>query len=269
MSTNQEHELTKWFRNQVFRPREKPLEKFVLRNANAGYKSGEVEEFDLPSEQMDADQVAAFLEQITTAAQRDADAAGTKLQTYMLMALEMGAKTGPRHRFRVRGDGEEEDSGEEKPDKEGIISQLMRHNEALMRMATMGAQQTITTLTRQLESANTTISRLNELRQTAFDTVEEAKSKQHERELQLLMTGNDEERKNAAFQGVVKKLDILWPVIVNKMAGKKILSDSETSMLKEFVNGVSQEQFINIAKHLNEAQRIALMTIFKELRTEN
>lgn len=266
MSTNQEHELSRWLRNQIFRQRDKPLEKFVLRNANAGYKSGEVEEFELPSDPMEPDQVTIFMEQITQAAQRDADAAGTKLQTYMLMALEMGAKTGPRHRFRLRGDGEEEDSGEEKPDKEGIIAQLMRFNEALMRMATMGAQQTITTLARQLESANTTIAKLNEQRQVAFDTIEEAKSKQHERELQLLMAGNDEERKNATFAKVVQKLDVLWPVIVNKMAGKKILSDSETSMLKEFVNGISQEQFIGIAKHLDEAQRIALMTIFKELR---
>lgn len=263
---DQEKELERWLRNQIFRERTKPLEKFLLRNANAGYKSGEVEEFELPTETMTPDQVPLMCEQILQSAQRDADAAGTKLQTYMLMALEMGAKTGPRHRFRVRGDGEEEDSGEEKPDEKGIISQLMRHNEALMRMATLGAQQTITTLTRQNEQANRTIEALNAQRQAAFDSVEASKSLQHERELQLMITGGDEERKNAIQGAVFKKLESLFPIILNKISGTKVLSAEENSILKGFVNELTQEQILGMAQHLSQEQRIALMTIFKEVR---
>lgn len=264
---DQEKELERWLRTQVYRDnRNRPLEKFVLRNANGGFKGGEVEEFELPTEQMTPEQVPIMAEQVLQAAQRDADAAGTKLQTYMIMALEMGAKTGPRHRFRVRGDGEEEDSGEERPDEKGIISQLMRHNEALMRMATVGAQQTITTLTRQLEAANRTVETLNAQKQTAFDTIEAAKSTQHERELQLLVTGSNEERKTAATTTIMKKLESLWPIILSKMSGAKILSSDENSALKGFVDGLTQEQIMAMVQHLNQEQKILFMTIFRELR---
>lgn len=268
MSETQEQGILRWMRSQIFRNRQKPLARFVLRNASTGFKSGEVEEFELPDEQLTPEQVSELAENIMLAARRDADATGTKLQTYLLMAIEAGAKDGPRHRFRVRGEGEEDDSGEEKPDQQGVTQMLMRHQEALMRMSMMGTQQIIANLSKQLEQANNTIVRLNEEKNRMLVAVEEAANKQHERELQLLTAGNEEERKTLAYNQAITKLNELWPVIVNRISGRRMLSEGETSLLKQFLNGLRHEQLVAIAGHLSNEQRISLMTMYNELKKD-
>lgn len=261
------NELVRWIRNQVFKDRITPLAKFVLRNAAYGSRGGEVEEFDVAGE-MTPEQVSAFAEQIVQSAKRDADAAGTKLQSYLLMALEEDASTGPRFRFRIRGEGDEEDSGEERPDKDGIVSQMMRHNEALMRMATMGASSTIMQLTKQLEAANAVIAKQNEQRQAMLEVVEEARTAQHDREMQAFIVNSNEERKTKAFDTVAEKVGALWPVVINKLSGKQLLSEGETNVLQGFVNGLSQQQLAQIASCLSTEQRIALMKIYQEVQSK-
>lgn len=259
-------EFQRWLRNQIFKARQTPLSRLTLRNAANGHRSGEIEEFDVPAEQLEPDQVTELADSIMAAAQRDADAAGTKLQSYIVTAYEIGASSGPRHRFRIRGEGEEEDSGEEKPDRDGLISQMMRHNEALMRMATMGAQATITNLTRQLDAAHGSIAKLTEQKAQAQEVLESAKSRQAERELMIIESEAEQSRKNALVTTVVNKMESLVPVLLSKLGGTgKMLADRESKVLKGFVNQLTQEQIMAMASHLSTEQQIALMTMIKEL----
>lgn len=266
---DQVQNLIRWVRGQVFKERSNPLSKFVLRNANTGFRGNEVEEFDLPAEQMGPEQVSAFADQIAQAAQRDADASGTKLQRYMLVALELDSTTGPRFRFQVRGEGETEDDGEERPDKDGMISQMMRHNEALMRMATMGAQATITQLTRQLETANNTITKLNADRQQSFELIEEARSRQGEREIAQLAENSEQERKNMLFAAAMSKLDTYLPHILERLVGGKVAEGSAPAApdeLSGLLSGLSQQQIANIFQCLDAEQRVTLMRLFQNFR---
>lgn len=265
-----QQEFHRWLRNQVFKSRGTPLSRLVLRNAASGHRSGEIEEFDVPAEQLGPDQVVELGDSIIQTAQRDADSTGTKLQSYLVVACEMGSSTGARFRMRIRGEGEEEDSGEEKPDASGMVSQMMRHNEALMRMATMGAQTTITHLTRQLEQANNQIAKMTEQRTAAQEVLEQAKSRQVERELMVIESESEQQRKNAVITTVVSKMESLVPVILSKLGGNgKMLADRESKVLKGFVKQLSQEQIMAMAGHLSTEQQIALMTMIKELHDDD
>lgn len=269
---NAEQDLVRWLRTQLIgRNRPQPIDRIVLRNASTGFKGAEVQEFTVPTdEELAPEQVSTLSDEIMVVAQQDADGAGTKLQNYLVMALSTGAKTGPRFRFRLRGEGEDEDSGEETPDARGLMSQLMRHQEVLMRMATFGAQQTIGLLAKQLVESQTQVAKLQADRLAQFQAVEDAKSLQHDRELQLLTAGGDEERKNALQAGLLKKFDTLFPIVMAKLAGKKsALSEAELSVLKPFVQGLTADQIQGMMSHLDNEQRIALLTIFKELQKSN
>lgn len=269
---SQENDLERWLRGQIFRSREKPLEKFLLFNgASMSTRSsgGPIEEFEMPSEQLSGEQIPIMKDQILQAAQRDADTEGSKLQTYFVVALEMGAKTGPRHRFRVRGEGEEDDIEDGKPTQSGLVSQLMRHNEAMMRTMVQAHHTTVSLLTRQNEMLADTNAKLMIQRQEAFLAIEEAKSNQADRELQLLMAGNEEERKTEVQKQVMGKLNALFPIIINKMAGKNLLNEQETSVLREFASGLQPEQLQGIMQHLSNEQKITLLSLIKEIQKEN
>lgn len=262
-------EFHRWLRNALFKTRVSPLTRLVLRNAASGNRSGEIEEFEIPSD-LEPDAVTELADSIIATAQRDADASGTKLQSYTIMAYDAGDKPGGRHRIRLRGEGEEDESGEERPDRDGIISQMMRHNEALMRMATMGAQATISHLTRQLEASQNTVAKLTEQKAQAQELLETVKSRQVERELMVIESEAEQTRKNALVTTVVSKMENLLPIILSKLGGggAKMLSDRETRVLKSFVGQLSQEQIMAMAGHLSMEQQIALMSMIKELNNE-
>jgi hypothetical protein len=64
-------------------------------------------------------------------------------------------------------------------------------------------------------------------------------------------------------------METLFPIIINKMTGKKVLSESETSVLKTFVTGLTQEQVMGIAQQLSNEQKIAFITMYKEMTSPN
>lgn len=267
---SQEQALERWLRTQLFRQgNDGPgLEKFVLRTATQG-RGAVVEEFLVHGAPL-TDEVPVMCQQVLMAAQRDADAQGSKLVSYALHAVqagERGNRGGVMFRFRVRGDGEEDEGlGDEQPNERGLVAQVMRHNEALMRMATMGAQSTINNLTEQLKNANAEIIKLHAQRQEAFEAVESSKSLQHEREIHLLTVGNQEERKNAAFQKLASKVEVLLPIMFNKIAGKKVLTEEESSMLTPFIESLTEEQIRRVSQQLSPEQQVALFNIYKGVR---
>lgn len=283
MSDDLRHSFHRWFRAQVYRDHEQPRLRFVLRNAAHGTRSGEIDEYEIQTGgELDPDHVASVADEILTSAQQDADGAGQSLQSYIVMAVEAGKKTGPRTRFKLRGDGDEDESGEERPDQAGITMQLMRHNEALMRMATMGAQGTINALSRQLEIATTQVAKLNEQRQEAFETLEDAKSRNHERQMALLESGQEQERKNAAFQLAAQKFAQIMPMIMAKLTGAPVPQSTEPTpspsptagspqiveLLKSFFDQLSPEQLTSIASLLTPAQQAPLLAILQSVQAQ-
>lgn len=254
-----EKEVEKFIRQQLFRNREIPLASFSLRHAAPGAKGQEVETFEI-SGSLSTDDVPVLRDEVLARAQSDADGLGAKTQRYILMALEAGAKNGPRCTFRLKGEGDEDEAdGEDSPDNRGLLQQLMRHNEALTRTFMMGMGSTVQHLQRQLQSANDHNENLLSQRREDFKVIEEAKNQQHEREMQLLLVSGQEDRKNEWL----KKLEPLFPILLNKLSGKAVLTTEEKSVIAGFADSLSPAQLATISQTLTTEQQISLVTIIK------
>lgn len=261
--SQQKRGLEQFVRQQLFRERQIPLEKFVLRHAKAGTRGIEVDEFPI-TEQKNADQIPYMVDDIMSRAQTYADGLGSKLQAFKLEAIVEGAKTGPNFPFRLRGEGEEEDGedGEEAPTEKGMTAQLMRHNEALMRMLVMTTGSSVQHLQRQLEASGKTIQELVAAQNEQRKLIEVANSEQHERDMQMLLTSGQEERKGALF----KQVEQLIPVVIRKMSGQPLLTTSEQSLLEPFFASMSEDQLRAIAQQLTPQQQIALFQVYNEIK---
>lgn len=264
-----DQKMEKWLRQQIFRAREVPLERFSLRSAASGTKAEEVETFALPAD-FNGDNVGVLLDEITSRAQADADGMGTKLQRYVLVAIEMGAKSGPRYPFKVRGEGEEEDRDESdddgQPTEKGLTRQLMRHNEALMRMLVMTTGSAVTSMSRRLDNAEATNLAMVKQRSEDLRVLEAAKTEQHERDQQLLLVSGQEERKNELF----KKLELLMPIVVNKLSGRDVMPVGKgADIFQTLADSLQPEQLQQIAPFLTQEQQMLLLTLLKSAREKS
>lgn len=267
---NQLDKLKHFVRTQVFRSRENPLARFILRHAAQGNKGSEVDAFDIP-DGLDSAGIDMFVEEIAARAQDDANGLGGKLQRYALVACEAGRKDGPRFAFRVQGEGEEseeEGDGEEKPTDKGIISQLMRHNEALVRYNLQVTNAATVTLARRLEQSEAMNQKLHEDRQRYLLAQEAQQSEAHEREVDLLKVGMAEERKTK----MLKQAENLIPVLIAKVTGsdKGMAKDASPGMvlIKQFAKSLTQEQFQQITSTLAPDQQVMLFTLFNSIQAE-
>lgn len=257
-------DLERFIRQQLFRVRETPLERFVLRSAAPGGKGAEVDTIVIP-DGFNGDHIGILLDDICAKAQSDADSLGTKLQRYILIACEVGKKDGPRQAFRLRGEGDDDDGdeGEEAPTEKGLVSQLMRHNEALMRGVMMLSATQTTAMSRRLEGQEATINRMFDERVKDREAIEAAKSLSHERDMQMLLTSGQEDRKAQ----LVEKVQTLFPLIVNKLAGKEIIPDgADGDIVQKLAASFTQEQLQQMAPLLNNEQQLLMMTLIKAAR---
>lgn len=264
---DQRKTLERFVRQQVFRSRDNALEKFVLRSAGVGARGAEVDTFPVAPD-VNSDNIGMVVDEILMRAQSDADAQGSKLQRYSLVALEIGARDGARFPFRVRGEGEEdgEDGDELVPSEKGVATQLMRHNEALMRMFIMNNGAMLQGMARRIESNEKTIDIMFQDKIRALEAIESAKSLQHDRDVQMLLTSGQEDRKNEMF----KKLEAILPLVVNKVAGRPILPEGPGGdIFKHLADSLSPDQLQKIAPYLTQEQQMLLMTLLKAAREES
>jgi len=259
-------DLERFLRQQLFRKREQPLLCFALRSAGVGSRGTPVDSFDVPPD-FDGDQVGIMVDDILVRAQADADALGTKLQRYVLFALEAGKKDGPRFAFRLRGEGDEDgEDGEEPATEKGLLSQLMRHNEALARMNTMMMGSAMGAMASRLTASEKHVENLLEQRFKDMRALEEAQSLQHDRDMQALITSGQEERKSELF----KKLEMILPLVVNKIAGRNLLpAGPESNVFDALANSLTGDQLSQIAQFLTQEQQVLLLSLLKAAREKH
>lgn len=264
MSDKLRKDIERFVRQQLFRQRTTPVDRIVLRSAGTGSKGSEVDTIDI-SPEFDNDSMPVLVDEILTRAQADADSLGSKMQRYIVCACEIGKKDGARFAFRLRGEGDEDDGeqGEDAPTEKGLTSQLMRHNEALMRMLVMTTGTQVGAMSRRLEANEAMMGKLYEERVKDKEAVEASKSLQHERDMQMLLTSGAEERKNDLF----KKLEMLAPLIVNKLAGKSVIPDGPGGdIVKTLSDSLSGDQLQKISQFLTPEQQMLLLTLIKTAR---
>lgn len=262
--SNQKRGLEQFLRQQIFRERSTPLEKFILRHAKVGNRGIEIDEFPVIGT-VTGDQIPYMVDDVLQRAQSYADGLGSKMQGFSLEALVEGAKAGSKFTFRLRGESEDEenDDGEDAPTEKGMTSQLMRHNEALMRMLVMTTGSSVQHLQRQLEASGKTIQELVNAQNEQRKLIETANSEQHERDMQMLLTSGQEERKAALF----KNVEQLIPMVIRKVSGQPLLTTQEQSVIGPFLSSLTEDQIKGIASNLSPEQQIALFKIYQEVKS--
>lgn len=262
-----EGDIVRFLRIHLGTSREVPIARIALRHAAAAAKGQDVESFSIPEEGFTVESLALYAQEILSRAQTDADGLGG-VQRYVIQAYDVAKTSVGRYAFRLRGQEDENDdsmSGEEAPTMRGLLQQLMRHNEANARTMNLMFQSNVSSLVRRIESQDRLIEGLVEQRHKDLSIIEEAKSQQHERDMQLLLTENAENRKDK----LVEKLALMMPVALNHLVGKKVLDgdDPNVLMLKAFAGSLSPEQLQSIQAGLSVEQRVVLFKIIQGLQT--
>lgn len=256
---------------------EGPVVKLVLRHVTAGgqsSKDGEVFSVNIPHTEdcvtIDEGELSTLVTDIETAAHDDAEGLAAGVQRYKLL-IYCKHQSHPFRRIAFRmsaGHDEEDEIGlTEGPNPKGLLGQMMRHNEALMRTAVMGANQTIGMLVRQNSSQANQMEILLRDRRADYETMEELKSQHHERDLMSMESENREKR----FQMMFEKASILVPALVNRVSGQKLLPESSTpfrEMVRGLVESMDGDQLGKIMPHLRSDQQLAFMEIFESMRQE-
>lgn len=255
--------LAQWMTSELCKA--KPANRFVLRTAAPGTRGTEIEEFEIES-RMDLEEIPAFAGNVIARAQEDADGNGPNVQRYVVLAFRKGeTKPGSRYSFRLRGESDvdlDEESGDEPATIKGLLAQLMRHNEATTRTLVQATGTLMSTMARRLESADRLNESLIKDRTEHFRILEEAKSEQHTRDMEMMLTDGTMRRKDQAFQ----KLMALVPLVINKIAGSKVLpdkSDPLMMLLEPLIGSMSQEQFQAIQSTLSPEQTIMFVELLQ------
>lgn len=262
-----ERDLERFLRKEIFQERDKPLSKLVLFHTPSGGKANEVEVFKI-REGMTSDELPTLIEEILSRAQGDANGAGG-VQRYVLRSLVKGdSAPTSRFSFRLRGNDEEFDEAfEDGANQKGLLTQLMRHNEAIMRVAMTGLGTANSILGRQLEASNERLETALGRIASNMELIEKMRGEEHDRAMESYKLEKSEERKAQ----MMETLKVLGPVVVNKLAGQKLLPSADPMMvsLKEMVATLDQTQFEKILSALKPDQAIALISIIQSFQAQD
>lgn len=271
LDTTLRKRIADWLRRQAFVDTDEKgicTKILVCQSSGAGKQGAEIGSIKMPKKPVTED-FNLMTQEIGLIATNDAEGLGG-VQRYILLAMHKnddGMAVGERHTFRIVGVVDDEDEGlAETPTKGGLVNQQMRHNEALMKIATM---QSTHIISQQAQTIQRLTGQLEAMQSKHFDTVElmeDLMSKRHERELTAKTAGN----KLDLQKEMVNKLMLLAPTIVNAAAKKRLLPEKTTpieQVLHSLLVSFTPEQFNGLASSdlLTPDQKMGLMTLVESV----
>ena len=202
--------LAKWLRAQ----QEDDCTHVVLRQRTAETDQ-QVREWNLAA----AEDLDALAAEIETRAQEDGQHFRGPTLYGLFAYREVGKAHVERTFLRVEGQGGRESFFQETeaPDGRGITSQLMRHNEVATRIALGQTSEIMEFYKRALEQRDRRIEDLENRHFKMLELYEKLQSMQHERDLEVVR----EQRADERTKFLKEKLDMLAPVLMNKLLGKE------------------------------------------------
>lgn len=249
-----------------------PCCKLVCRHLES--KAGDVFQIMVPNNELvvkvDDDELEIMVNQIEGSVLEDAEGIGG-VQKYRLLAYHTkAARPVARFTFRMTGADldEYEDNFTEGASAKGHMGQMMRHNEALMRIAVMGANQALGIQNRTIARQAEQVERLLTQRMQEFELIEDLRSQQHERDLAT----KAEENKQVRYQELFEKGKVLLPVLANRIAGRRLLPEEADPMvetLRSFAETLSPAQISDIMPKLKPEQQVALVEFLEAMHDKN
>lgn len=177
----------------------------------------------------------------------------TRPQRYVVVAKKDDTTIGS-HPFRLAPEAsglDTEDS--EPPTTAGLLSQLMRHNEALMRMMQLTTAQTMGALAADNKDLRTNNAKLVKRLEKDAELRESLTSMAHERDLETAKAYADEERKNRLLGHAEKLLPAIWDRI----------QGNDPRMLR-VLNSLDDNQQFALLGILNDAQKEDVLRIIAD-----
>lgn len=263
--------LTTWLNRAVLVENEQGrCRKIVLRHLIATEKANSIGEWVASAW---TNNLVALADSIQEEAESDVENL-IGLQTYVLRAYYGDEiKPGPsRFLFRIESRQAESDSdmdplGSEPANVKGMLSQQMRHNEGIMRLAIGTANQTHASILAMNRFLMERVEMLERGRMAHVEATEALLNQRNDREMEAKRLESSEKRKDEAFQ----KLQLLVPVLVNKIAGKKMLPEaggSEMGQLQALLASLSVEQMEKLSMVLTPVQMTSILSFYEQMMKE-
>jgi hypothetical protein len=179
---------------------------------------------------------------------------------------EAGKPAVARTLLRIEGQGAAEAfMGEtETADARGITSQLMRHNEVAARMALGTTADIIEYYRRALDARDRRIDELEARHFKTLELYEDLQSMRHEREIDVLR----EHRADQRTQFLKEKLDMLAPVLMNKLLGKGAGGGSGApalgeELMRQFLKSLTPQQIEALMGMLRPEQAAVIGEVYE------
>jgi hypothetical protein len=242
--------------------------KLVCKHIGAA-KAGDVFQIMVPHTEtvvkINDDELEIMANQIEGSAAEDAEGLGGVCKYQLHAYFTKSPRPVARFTFRMAGAelDEYEDAFSEPGTVKGHTTQMMRHNEALVRICVMGANQTIGLMNRSLARKEEQIEKLLDGRMKDFELMEDLRSQQHLRELET----KAEEAKQQRYDDLYQKGKVLLPVIANRIAGKKLLPEGNPmgDAIQAFAESLDPAQASDIMAKLKPEQKIAFIEVLEAM----
>jgi hypothetical protein len=254
--------VARWLRPHAFPAdiiKNPPADRLDVRHVNAMDKSAAFREW--PLEVIDSSALNTLCEEVDLALTDDATQLGAGVQRYICTAWQ-GEKCLGRCTVRAKGeDNEEKDDGvlSEPANARGIVSQLMRHNEAIMKTALVHASSTqiaLATITKQNEQLSAIVENSLEQQMEAFKLVQELQDNKNKRDIKLL----EAQGRIDSRQMMLKQAAPLFATLVKKFTGKpgEANESAMQAQFQAFISSLDDDQRSKIIESLTPMQQVAL-----------
>lgn len=259
--------LEKWVRSSLLSTAEdNPIIRMTLRHAMGGQKSATVADVEVKP----SDSFIEISSRFEEAATNDAEGLGS-MQSYVISSYYQSAPDRIRERFAfklaVQTDDDDIVESSEAPNTTGLVTQLMRHNEALARTMTMGMSEMQRQQNRVIERQGSIIDMMMGKHVDVLSMYEEmlvARSSGELEKMQLVAT-------NERTDKVIEKVLTFAPIVMNRLtAGKSSVPQGDDTpegmMMMKFASSLTAEQFQVIAGTLGPEQQLVLFELIESQR---
>ena len=264
-----EQQIADWVRQHVVlsHPSFGKCRKLILRHMNLEHKpQGDVTAVVISQDEALIGEIDMIVNKIVDAAQRSANDFSAGLQTYALYAYYPDEpQFVPYKMFRVAAEdnidrGNLEPS--ELPTEKGLVSQLMRHNEAIMKNSIMQGSYLFSIFQREMTRLTEKDARHEQQQLDMVMLQQDVLNEAHGRRLKE----REAETNIAMREGVFEQLKVLMPILANRLTGKQIFPEEDKSFLlmATFLENLTPEQQIWLRDKLTEPQTALLAEILGE-----
>ena len=255
--------LTQWLRKCFVQQAGKPESIELCQLTQKG--ASRVFIWTIAEQEEEARSPDAFAEQILDFAEEDARTMRGVQRYLVRVYLEERSEPLARRQFTMRGGMLEDDgtfSETEEANTQGLISQQMRHNEALLRLAVSSHLQSSNRDARIIDKLLESNEKLQAQQLEVIDLVQDLKDRKATREREDREAERSSERKDR----IVSTLEPLVPIALMKLlpsAGGAAVGKQEAT--KKFLTSLDGEQIGAIMAALTEEQRIGLQAVIASM----